>query len=73
MGESAMSSRAREQGDQGEEQGGENRDPALMVKSQYHRSQPHPPMKNNAIVLEASRALCRMPPNRAQAASLLVE
>ena len=28
--------------DQGEEQGGENRDPALTVKSQNHRSQPKP-------------------------------
>jgi hypothetical protein len=30
------------QRDQGEEQGGENRDPALTVKSQNHRSQPKP-------------------------------
>jgi hypothetical protein len=28
--------------DQGEEQGGKNRDPALTVKSQNHRSQPKP-------------------------------
>jgi hypothetical protein len=31
---------AREQGDQGKEQGGKHRDPALTVKSQEHRSQP---------------------------------
>ena len=30
------------QRDQGEEQGGKNRDPALTVKSQNHRSQPEP-------------------------------
>ena len=30
------------QRDQGEEQGGKNRDPALTVKSQNHRSQPKP-------------------------------
>ena len=30
------------QRDQGEEQGGKNRDPALTVKSQNHRSQPNP-------------------------------
>ena len=30
------------QHDQGEEQGGKNRDPALTVKSQKHRSQPKP-------------------------------
>ena len=29
-----------QQRDQGEEQGGENRDPALTVKSNQHRSQP---------------------------------
>ena len=29
-----------EQDDQGEEQGGENRDPALTIKSQNRRSQP---------------------------------
>jgi hypothetical protein len=28
--------------DQGEEQGGKNRDPALTVKFQNHRSQPKP-------------------------------
>jgi hypothetical protein len=33
---------AREQGDQGKEQGGKNRDPALTVKSQDQRSQPKP-------------------------------
>jgi hypothetical protein len=31
-----------EQRDQGEEHGGKNRDPALTVKSQNHRSQPKP-------------------------------
>ena len=30
------------QRDQGEEQGGKNRDPPLTVKSQKHRSQPKP-------------------------------
>ena len=30
------------QRDQGEEQGGKNRDPALTVKSKQHRSQPKP-------------------------------
>ena len=45
MGESAMNSRTREQGDQGEEQGGENRDPALRVKSQHNRSRPNHPRK----------------------------
>jgi len=45
-----MNSRARKQGDQSEEQGGKNRDPALTVKSQYHRSQPQPPTKNNTPV-----------------------
>jgi hypothetical protein len=33
---------AREQGDQGKEQGGKNRDPALTVKFQHHCSQPKP-------------------------------
>ena len=33
---------AREQRDQGEEQGGKNRDPALTVKSQEHRSHSKP-------------------------------
>ena len=33
---------AREQRDQGEEQSGENRDPALTVKSTEHVSQPKP-------------------------------
>ena len=28
--------------DQGEEQGGKNRDPALTVKSKQHRSKPKP-------------------------------
>ena len=32
-----------EQRDQGEEHGGKNRDPALTVKSNQHRSQPQPP------------------------------
>jgi len=32
----------RQQRDQGEEQGGENRDPALAIKSQNHRSQRKP-------------------------------
>jgi hypothetical protein len=32
----------RKQRDQGEEQGGENGDPALTVKSQNHRSQLEP-------------------------------
>jgi hypothetical protein len=31
-----------EQRDQGKEQGGENRNPALTVKSNHHRSQPKP-------------------------------
>jgi hypothetical protein len=31
-----------EQRDQGKEQGGKNRDPALTVKSDEHRSQPKP-------------------------------
>ena len=31
-----------EQREQGKEQGGKNRDPALTVKSQIHRSQPKP-------------------------------
>jgi hypothetical protein len=31
-----------EQRDQGKEQGGENRNPALTVKSNQHRSQPEP-------------------------------
>jgi hypothetical protein len=40
---------AHEQGDQGEEEGGKNRDPALTVKSHCHRSQPNPESRLNHL------------------------
>ena len=63
----------RKQRDQSEEEGGENRDPALTVKSQYHRSQPQPPTENNTPVPRLARARHHVPPSGPQATALLVE
>jgi len=63
----------REQGDQVEEQGRENRDPALTVKSQHHRSQPQPTSENNTPVPRVARAHRLVPSNGPLATALLVE